>query len=121
MLVRLTNVKLQTDATVLARRVTMVEIANDELVVELIPNPEANLCGWERFAHTLNGYEVMGGFKPCADLANSGSARTLTELRCVLFFEARRDRHSGGICTNEPLIRGLLKSIRQKVSEDLLE
>ena len=90
-------------------------IPNELLVLGRIPDPDAELWGWERFAHTINGYEVMGGFKPCADLANSGTPTTLTELRATLFFEARRDRHSGGMSTNEEWIRELLRGIRQKV------
>ena len=90
-------------------------IPNEQLVLERIPDPEADLCGWERFAHTINGYELMGGFEACADLANRGTTSTLTELRCCLFFEARRERHSGGMSTNEELIRELLRAIRQKV------
>jgi len=57
----------------------------------------------------------MGDFSACADLANSGLASTLIELRCALFFEARRERHSGGISFDEQLIRSLLKRIRLKV------
>ena len=57
----------------------------------------------------------MGGFDACADLANSGCAATLTQLRCALFFEARRDRHSGGYSFDEEVIRSLLKAIRLKV------
>ena len=63
-------------------------IPNEDLLVERIPDPEAELWGWERFAHTINGYDVIGGFKQCADLVNSGTPLTLTELRCCLFFEA---------------------------------
>ena len=90
-------------------------ISNEDLLVERIPDLEAELLGWERFAHTINGYEVTGGFEPCADLANSGTATTLTELRCSLFFEARRERHSGGMSSNEKWIRDLLRAIRRKV------
>ena len=96
-------------------------ISNEELVLERIPDPEAELWGWERFAHTINGYEVMGGFEPCADLANRGTPTTLTELRCCLFFEARRERHSGGMSTNEEWIRELLRAIREKVEAGELE
>ena len=74
-----------------------------------------------RFAHTINGYDVMGGFEPCAELANSGNPATLTELRCCLFFETRRDRHSGGMSTNEELIRDLLRAIREKVKAGELD
>ena len=42
-------------------------VANNELTLEKIPSPEGDLCGWSRFAHTINGYEVMGGFDACAD------------------------------------------------------
>ena len=96
-------------------------IPNGQLLLEHIPDPEAGLCGWERFAHTINGYEVMGGFEPCADLANRGTPTTLTELRCCLFFEARRERHSGGMFTNEDLIRDLLRAIRQKLEAGELD
>ena len=63
----------------------------------------------------------MSGFEPCADLANRGTSTTLTELRCCLFFEARRERHSGGISTNEKWIRELLLAIRQKVEASELD
>ena len=96
-------------------------IPNEQLLLALIPDPEAELCGWQRFAHTINGYELMGGFDPCADLANRGTPTTLTELRCCLFFEARRERHSGGMSTNVEWIRELLRAIRQKVEAGELD
>ena len=96
-------------------------IANEQLVLNRIPDPETELWGWERFALTINGYDVMGGFEPCADLANSGTPTTLTELRCSLFFEARRERHSGGMSSNEEWIRDLLRAIRQKVEAGELD
>ena len=99
----------------------MNEIPNTELSMQLIPDPEGDLMGWERFAHTINGYKMMGGFKACADVANSGSASTLTELRCSLFFEARRDRYSSGITFKEEVIRGLLRSIVQKLRDSDLD
>ena len=96
-------------------------IPNQLLLLECIPDLDRNLRGWESFANTINSYDVMGGFKPCAELANSGSSATLTELRCSLFFEARRDRHSGGMSTNEELIRDLLRAIREKVKAGELD
>ena len=63
----------------------------------------------------------MGGFTPCADLANSGTPTPLTELRCCLFFEARRKRHSVGLSSNEKWIRDLLRAIRQKVEAGELD
>ena len=99
----------------------MHEIPNAQLLIERIPDPDRDLLGWERFAHTINGYEVMGGFKPCAALANAGSASTLTELRCSLFFEARQDRHSGGMASNDDRIRALLRAIRRKLEAGELD
>ena len=99
----------------------MKELANPQLILERIPDPDGDLWGWERFAHTINGYEVMGGFEPCAGLANSGSAATLTELRAALFFEARRDRHSGGMASNDDRSRELLRAIRRKVQAGELD
>ena len=96
-------------------------IPNEHLLLSLIPELEAELWGWERFAHTINGYDVMGGFEACADLANRATPTTLTELRCCLFFEARRERHSGGMSTNEEWIRELLRAILQKVEEGELD
>jgi hypothetical protein len=96
-------------------------IPNNELTLEQIPSAEGDLRGWSHFAHTINGYERMGGFDSCADLANSGSAATLTQLRCALFFEARRDRHSGGCSLDENVIRSLLKAIRLKVEAGELD
>ena len=92
-------------------------IPNEQLVLARIPDPEADLASykWADFALTLNGYDAMGGFEACADLANSGTPTTLTELRASLFFEARRDRWNGGFTTDEQLIRDLLRAIRQKV------
>ena len=96
-------------------------IPNEQLLLDRIPEPDAELSGWECFAHTINGNEVMGGFELCADLANRGTPSTLTELRCCLFFEARRERHSGGMSTNEVWIRELLRAIREKVEAGELD
>lgn len=92
-------------------------IPNTKLVLERIPDPEADFSDWPSFAHTINGYEVAGSFEACADLANRNTARTLTELRCALFFEARRDRHCGGFSDVEPAVRRLLRAIREKVAQ----
>jgi hypothetical protein len=69
-------------------------ISNQDLQFDDIPNLDGDWDAWGRFAHTMNGYELQGGFKPCADLANGGEAKILTELRCASFFEARRERQS---------------------------
>ena len=99
----------------------MNQIRNKDLKLEKIPDPDGNWNQWIRFAHTINGYEVQGGFTPCADLANGGEAKTLTELRCALFFEARRERHSGGMTDVSHAVKHLLRAIRQKVSDQELD
>ena len=93
------------------------QFTSDQLTLKRIPDPDGNLSDWERFAHSINGYEVAGSFEACADLANNGTAKTLTELRCALFFEARRMRHSGGFGSAEEQIRQLLRRIRERVQD----
>ena len=99
----------------------MNQISNQDLKLKEIPDPDGNWNQWVRFAHTINGYEVQGGFSPCADLANGGEAKTLTELRCALFFEARRERHSGGLTDVSDVVKQLLRDIRRKVADQKLE
>lgn len=95
----------------------MQEIPNAELKLSDIPDPEGDLRHWTEFAHTCNGYEAAGSFEACARLANEMTASTLTELRCALFFEARRDRHMGGMGhIDSEWIRTLLRGIRAKVA-----
>ena len=96
-------------------------IPNHQLVLERIPDPDGDLAGWVVFAHTIDGYAAGGGFKACAELANHNTASTLTQLRCALFFEARRDRHSGGLSDVKPAVRTLLRAIRAKVASQELE
>jgi hypothetical protein len=75
---------------------------------------DLSLC--HAFAHSIDGYAEAGSFESCADPANNQAARTLTELRCALFFEARRDSRSGGMSDVEPAVRDLLRAIRTKVA-----
>ena len=91
------------------------EISNSQLVAAQIPDPNGNLNGWVRFAHSFNGYEFAGSFEACATIANGGNASSLSELRCALFFEARRDRHSGGYTDVTRTVRELLRQIKAKV------
>ena len=97
------------------------QFMNNQLTLSRIPDPDGNLSDWERFAHSINGYVLAGSFEACADLANNGTAKTLTELRCALFFEARRMRHSGGFGSAEEQIRQLLRRIREKVQAGELD
>ena len=44
-------------------------ISNHELVLEKIPNPKDPYWDWIKFAFTINGYDISGGSKACADLS----------------------------------------------------
>jgi len=99
----------------------MRSLTNEQLRMEHIPEPDCPAQVWVKFAHTIKGYEVIGSFEACANLANNDTATTLTELRCVLFFEARRERHSGGRAPTSPQVRRLLRRIRAKVSDGELD
>ena len=93
------------------------EISNSQLTAAQIPDPDGDHRGWVHFAHSFNGYEFAGSFETCAAIANSGKASSLSELRCALFFEARRDRHSGGYTDVTPTVRDLLRQIKDKVEQ----
>ena len=92
-------------------------LPNSELDLEKIPDPDGDLSGWVRFAHSFDGYEFAGSLEACAAIANGGKASSLSELRCALFFEARRDRHSGGYTDETPAVRELLRQIKAKVEQ----
>jgi len=88
-------------------------ILNKDLQLSQIPAPESDYSGIEKFALTFNGYEVPN----CAEIANSRSAKSLTELRAALFFEQRRYRHFGHQPLGDDLeyIRLLIQEILVKV------
>ncbi len=94
-------------------------VPNKLLQFSEIPSPGAEYFDISEFALTFDGYELPN----CADLANSRSAQTLSELRTVLFFEQRRFRHFGYSPTGEDLvyIRSLIQEIRAKVEIGELE
>jgi hypothetical protein len=95
-------------------------IANDDLVLANIPASDADWGEIMPFAHTFDGYKIMGSFEACAAIANERRQETLTELRTCLFFEARRWRHFGE--DPDPLameyIRGLLTQIRDRIATE---
>ena len=93
------------------------EISNSQLTAAQIPDPDGVLRDWVHFAHSFNGYEYAGSFEACAAIANGGNASSLSELCCALFFEARRDRHSGGYTDVTPTVRELLRQIKAKVEQ----
>mgnify|MGYP006291675067 CR=1 FL=1 len=73
----------------------MKEIPNEYLRLVDIPADDATLRELIQFAHTFNGYEALGSFERCAEIANARDHTSLTHLRACLFFEARRWRHFG--------------------------
>ena len=95
----------------------MKTIRNSALKIDKIPDPDNYRygCDWVKFAHTINGYEVAGSFEECARLADDGQAKTLTELRCALFFTSRAERHTGCDFFDSPELHTLLRKIRAKV------
>ena len=94
-------------------------VPNKSLKLSEIPLLESRYENIEQFALTFDGYELSN----CAELANSRSAKTLSEMRAVLFFEQRRFRHFGYYPEGEDLeyIRTLINEIRTKVESEALE
>lgn len=99
----------------------MKEIRNSALKLDKIPDPDGWIHDWVKFAHTINGYEAAGGVAECAELVEPGRAKTLTELRCALFFMSRADRHSGTDSTDCQELHTLLRKIRAKVQAGELD
>ena len=102
------------------------QIANEDLVLEKIPNPEGESSDhqetWEKFALTMNGYEVCGDFESCSNLASQvikePKNASLTELRCALFYLQRHYRWNSPY--SDPADKNivhLLKLIRRKVQD----
>ena len=100
-------------------------IPNKDLVLEKIPNPEDKSSDyqetWEKFALTMNGYEVCGDSDSCSDLANQvikePKNASLTELRSALFFLQRRHHWNEYSDPADKNIVHLLKFIRDKVRD----
>lgn len=102
------------------------EIADRELRPTDVPSAASDEQTLHEFALTTNGYERMGTFQRCASLGNSAIERwrqtgelphSLRDLRCCLFFEQRRWRHSGYPFDEETMryARALCEAIRSKV------
>ena len=96
----------------------MREIVNKDLMLSNIPNPDASWDEIEEFALTFDGYNVWGSFDRCAEIANTRSHESLSDLRTCLFFEQRRWRHFGENPDEETMvyIRGLVEEIRNMVA-----
>ena len=101
------------------------QIANKDLVLEKIPNPEGESSDyqeiWEKFALTMNGFEVSGDVESCSDLASQvirePKNASLTKLRSALFFLQRRHRWNEYSDPADKNIVHLLKFIRGKVRD----
>jgi hypothetical protein len=85
----------------------------------MIPSIESDWDDIQKFALTIDGYSLPD----VAEMANSRSAKSLTELRSVLFFEQRRYRHFGHRPSGDELIyiKSLIQSIRSKIEIGELE
>lgn len=101
----------------------MPDLSNAELALEDVPRPDADLSEIFDFALTFDGYEVLGGFDACAEIANAKRHSTLTELRTCLFFEQRRHHHFGEPPNKkeEKYIRSLVTKLRKKIDEGKLD
>ncbi len=75
-------------------------IPNEDLELDKIPNPDnesfdfeghpfESQLGWQRFALTIDGYNVAGGLEACSkcvsQVLSEKEKATLTQMRCALF------------------------------------
>jgi hypothetical protein len=96
----------------------MKAISNQDLTIEDVPLPDSAFDEIARFAYTFGGYEQVGSFEQCAEIANQRKHDTLTQLRACLFFEQRRARHTGQDADDNEVEyqRELVRLIRTKVA-----
>ena len=103
------------------------KISNEELNLDKIPNPEDKSSDyleiWEKFALTMNAYEVCGdsekAFKTRDKVFKDPLIASLTELRCALFVVQRHHRWNSpySVPGEDERIVQLLKLIREKVKK----
>lgn len=95
----------------------MKPISNFDLTLADVPPADASMDIICHFAHTFEGYKHWGSFNACADVANAQRHGTLSELRTCLFFEFRRERHTGEPIEGEEeqYVRGILEKMRAKI------
>ena len=106
-------------------------ISNHDLVLEKIPNPEDKSSDyleiWEKFALTMNAYEVCGdsetAFETRSQVFKDMLNASLTELRCALFIVQRHHRWNSPYQVPEEYKRiiALLSLIRHKVEKGDME
>ena len=107
------------------------KISNEDLKFEKIPNPKDKysdyLETWEKFALTMNAYEVCGdsetAFETRSKVFKDMFNASLTELRCALFIVQRHHRWNSPypVPGEDKRIIELLSLIRQKVEKGELE
>lgn len=86
---------------------------------------------WRLVAHTVNGYDLAGGFRSCAETLfhvvstpNDGrplSTLSTDTLRIALFFAARADRHRGFTPDECPEEEAILAEIVRRLGEETLD
>ena len=106
-------------------------ISNHDLVLEKIPNPEDKSSDyleiWEKFALTMNAYEVCGdsekAFETRDKVFKDPLNASLTELRCALFVLQRHHRWNSPypVPGEDERIKQLLQLIRNKVEKKEFE
>lgn len=97
-------------------------IANDDLRLDMLPEPDAAWDQIAAFAATFDGFAHWGSFEACARVANRllEEGEGLTQLRTRLFFEQQRWRHYDRDPEGDGLayIRRLVEEIRGQVGSD---
>lgn len=93
-------------------------INNADLTLEDLPDPDDYMAVGS-FALSFNGYEHYGSFEKCAEVANSGSRSSLTELRNELFFAERASTHSFSCDEYVHTYRELLPLFRDAIKDKL--
>ncbi len=94
------------------------DLANSELTPADVPSFKESWARIEPFALTFDGFRYWGSVEKCAEVAQSKSPGSLTELRTCLFYEAKRWKLAGKSPDAKAMrfIRAIVYAIREKVN-----
>ena len=111
-------------------------ISNEDLELDKIPNPDnesfdfeghpfESQLGWQRFALTIDGYNVACSSEACSkcvsQVLSEKKKANLTQMRCALFLIQRHVRWAYNGSHQEPRAKAVVRLIREKVKKGELE
>jgi hypothetical protein len=87
------------------------------LTLRSVPSENASIDSINRFAHTIDGYQVAGSFEACERIARNPNRDSIQELHVAIFYIFRALRHTGEKISEheEEQLRGFVGRIRELI------